>query len=68
MATGTQARALGLDFGTTNSVAAIADGAESRLVEFAGAHATGAVFRSALCFWEDDGQDDPHDDRGHLPQ
>ncbi|MEJ7927541.1 Hsp70 family protein [Sphingobium sp. AN641] len=48
-------RALGLDFGTTNSVAAMADGAASGLVDFAGRHATGAVFRSALCFWHEDG-------------
>jgi hypothetical chaperone protein len=54
MTTGTPARALGLDFGTTNSVVAIADGAESTLVAFEGAKATGAVFRSALCFWQDD--------------
>ena len=48
--------ALGLDFGTTNTVAALADGhGGSQLVEFAGDEATGAVFRSALCFWEDDG-------------
>ncbi|NWK95000.1 hsp70 family protein [Sphingobium lactosutens] len=45
--------ALGLDFGTTNSVAALASGGESRLVEFAGDQATGEVFRSALCFWHD---------------
>lgn len=47
-------RALGLDFGTTNSVAAIATGDQSELVTFAGAQATGAVFRSALCFWHDE--------------
>jgi hypothetical chaperone protein len=47
------ARALGLDFGTTNSVAALANGGESRLVSFAGKQATGDVFRSALCFWHD---------------
>ena len=47
-------RALGLDFGTTNSVAALASGGESQLVEFAGEQAAGAVFRSALCFWHDD--------------
>lgn len=47
--------ALGLDFGTTNTVVALADGAgSSRLVEFAGADATGPVFRSALCFWEEE--------------
>lgn len=51
----TPPRALGLDFGTTNSVAAIATGDQSDLVEFTGAQATGAVFRSALCFWHGDG-------------
>ena len=50
-----QRRALGLDFGTTNSVAAIATGQQSDLVSFSGAQATGAVFRSALCFWHDEG-------------
>lgn len=49
----TAPRALGLDFGTTNSVAALADGSGSDLVEFSGSQATGAVFRSALCFWHD---------------
>ncbi|WBH15750.1 Hsp70 family protein [Sphingomonas radiodurans] len=50
----TTPRALGLDFGTTNTVAALADGAGgTHLVEFAGELATGAVFRSALCFWEE---------------
>ena len=49
------ASALGLDFGTTNTVAALADGAGgSHLVDFVGEGATGAVFRSALCFWEDE--------------
>lgn len=49
------AGALGLDVGTTNTVVAVAGGAGgSDLVEFAGAEATGAVFRSALCFWEDE--------------
>ncbi len=48
--------ALGLDFGTTNSVVALAgaDGA-AELVAFAGPEATSPVFRSALCFWEDGG-------------
>lgn len=49
----TPPRALGLDFGTTNSVAALANGSGSDLVEFSGAQASGAVFRSALCFWHD---------------
>ena len=49
------AQALGLDFGTTNTVVALADGhGGSEMVEFAGEHATGAVFRSALCFWEEE--------------
>ena len=47
-------RALGLDFGTTNSVVALAGDGQSRLVDFVGARATGAVFRSALCFWHDE--------------
>lgn len=47
--------ALGLDFGTTNTVAARADGdGGAHLIDFAGDHATGAVFRSALCFWEEE--------------
>jgi hypothetical chaperone protein len=49
------AGALGLDFGTTNTVAALADGhGRSELVAFDGDQATGAVFRSALCFWEEE--------------
>ena len=54
MASAAPARALGLDFGTTNSVSAIARDGQSALVEFSGDLATGAVFRSALCFWHDD--------------
>jgi hypothetical chaperone protein len=55
MASGAGGPALGLDFGTTNSVVSRADGAgESELVPFVGEHATGAVFRSALCFWHDE--------------
>lgn len=50
-----EASALGLDFGTTNTVVALADGSGgTELVEFAGDKATGAVFRSALCFWEEE--------------
>ena len=49
------ASALGLDFGTTNTVVALADGqGGSHLVDFAGDEATGPVFRSALCFWEEE--------------
>ena len=51
----TTATALGLDFGTTNTVVARSDGAGgSQLIDFVGAEATGAVFRSALCFWEEE--------------
>jgi hypothetical chaperone protein len=47
------ASALGLDFGTTNSVVALADGqGETELVEFG--NAGDSVFRSALCFWEEE--------------
>lgn len=46
-------RAAGLDFGTTNTVAAtITPDSDVRLVAFDDAE--GAVFRSALCFWQDD--------------
>lgn len=51
----TDATALGLDFGTTNTVVALGQSDRtSQLVEFAGDEATGEVFRSALCFWEDE--------------
>ena len=55
MATGTPAaRAVGIDFGTTNSVIAATAGAgEAGLVRFDAPEGTSAVFRSALCFWED---------------
>ncbi|MDF0489873.1 Hsp70 family protein [Sphingomonas sp. H39-1-10] len=48
--------AIGLDFGTTNSVVARvgADG-QPHLIDFAAPDVTSAVFRSALCFWEEDG-------------
>jgi len=49
-------KTIGLDFGTTNTVAAIArDEVTADLVEFQGEHAAGAVFRSALCFWLEEG-------------
>jgi hypothetical chaperone protein len=48
--------ALGLDFGTTNTVAALSGGDdEAQLVSFEGKDATGEIFRSALCFWEEGG-------------
>jgi hypothetical chaperone protein len=45
---------LGLDFGTTNSVLARADGDGATLVPLDGPDGADAVFRSALCFWHDD--------------
>lgn len=49
------AQSLGLDFGTTNTVAALAraDGS-TQLVRFGTGPEASAVFRSALCFWEDE--------------
>jgi hypothetical chaperone protein len=50
------ARAVGIDFGTTNSVIALAQGdGQVGLVDFAAPGGIAAVFRSALCFWQDDG-------------
>ena len=47
--------ALGLDFGTTNSVVAHARaGGMPELIAFEAPEETSAVFRSALCFWHDD--------------
>ncbi|WP_426261204.1 Hsp70 family protein [Sphingomonas sp. DC1100-1] len=45
---------LGLDFGTTNSVAAVARGGQAELVTLDAPDGADAVFRSALCFWEDE--------------
>ncbi len=47
-------RSLGLDFGTTNSVAATACGDRSDMVLLDAPDGRDAVFRSALCFWEDE--------------
>lgn len=44
---------IGLDFGTTNTVAAVAQGGTAQLVSLLGPHGSDPVFRSALCFWED---------------
>lgn len=49
------ARALGLDFGTTNTVAALGNAeGQMELVRFGDEPDTTSVFRSALCFWEDE--------------
>lgn len=47
--------AVGIDFGTTNSVVARTSGSgEVDLVEFAAPNGPSEVFRSALCFWQED--------------
>jgi hypothetical chaperone protein len=44
-----------VDFGTTNTVVAVSQpGEDPRLLDFLAPVATTDVFRSALCFWEDD--------------
>ncbi len=49
------AETVGLDFGTTNTVVALGDAdGDTRLVQFGPDAASSAVFRSALCFWEDE--------------
>lgn len=49
-------RAIGIDFGTTNSVVARGTGSgDAHLVDFATPEGRAAVFRTALCFWQDDG-------------
>jgi len=45
--------ALGFDFGTTNTVVAAASGDTANLVMIEGPEDSDAVFRSALCFWEE---------------
>ena len=48
-------RAIGIDFGTTNSVVSrITEDGQSELVDFAAPSGSSEVFRSALCFWQDD--------------
>jgi len=46
---------LGFDFGTTNSVAALSiAGGAPEMLAFETPHGTDSVFRSALCFWQDE--------------
>lgn len=50
------ARAVGIDFGTTNSVVAQSDSeGHADLISLAAPNGASAVFRSALCFWQKDG-------------
>lgn len=50
-----KASAIGIDFGTTNSVVARANGeGAADLVSFAAPDGPASVFRSALCFWQDE--------------
>ena len=54
-ATVASARSIGIDFGTTNSVVARSSAmGAADLVEFAGPAGPTSIFRSALCFWQDD--------------
>ncbi|HEX7874081.1 MAG TPA: Hsp70 family protein [Sphingobium sp.] len=49
------ARTVGIDFGTTNSVIALGTGAgEAELVDYRAPDGTTSIFRSALCFWQDE--------------
>lgn len=45
---------VGLDFGTTNTVAAVARDGQSTMVPLRAPSGFDPVFRSALCFWEED--------------
>lgn len=50
------ARSLGIDFGTTNSVMALAGPSDDAdLVAYSAPGGISSVFRSALCFWQDEG-------------
>lgn len=46
--------AVGLDFGTTNSVIALGREGQAQMVDFAAPGGTSSVFRSALCFWQEE--------------
>jgi hypothetical chaperone protein len=48
-------RSIGLDFGTTNSVVALGKDGGSELLEFDAPDGKAQIFRSALCFWHDEG-------------
>jgi hypothetical chaperone protein len=46
--------AVGLDFGTTNSVIALGHDGQAQMVDFTAPGGTSSVFRSALCFWQEE--------------
>ena len=46
--------AVGLDFGTTNSVIALGRDGQAQMVDFAAPGGSSSVFRSALCFWQEE--------------
>src|SRR5688572_11389371 len=52
----TAAHSIGFDFGTTNSVVARAQDDRCDLIEIDGPAGADPVFRSALCFWQDDAE------------
>lgn len=47
-------QAIGLDFGTTNTVVARGDAGEAELVTFRQGGTRTGTFRSALCYWADE--------------
>ncbi len=47
-------RSIGLDFGTTNTVVALGQDGTSELIGFEAPRGPEDVFRSALCFWQDE--------------
>ena len=57
-------RALGFDFGTTNSVLALADGAGARPLSFAFDTEKLMALRTALAFWKETGRKRPMSDIG----
>ena len=57
-------RALGFDFGTTNSVLALADGAAARPLSFTFDNQKLSALRTALAFWKEPGRKRPSSEIG----
>ncbi|MFT4098820.1 MAG: Hsp70 family protein [Rhodoblastus sp.] len=57
-------RALGFDFGTTNSVLALSDGAAARPLAFTFDNQRLAALRTALAFWKEPGRKRPQSEIG----